>query len=532
MRITDVDGQPETNDSQPDPQMSTASPPPLELPYSPDERWLRAGVSQQRSHWIPAIAMVFVLGVASLAMLIGTDRFGRSQRSHFAYANAVMDLRTSLATSHLWLEEAITGNDPAELQRASADLREATRLSEILLNGGKSEHGLLVEPPADPEVRRRAQEIRRFLAEWTVMLDERSQKPGAAGKGSAVENHADEMFARFRLITADLAAMVKQRMASDYGNSRRLFFAMLLAWSCIVAAATMGLSHWRLSWKQADATLQRTMDELDSRFAARTRELASLIEQMTLELGERRKMEEVVRESERKLRHLSSRLMVAQEAERSRIAKELHDGLGNLLILVKLRLGQLRKKLGADRPVVREECDALGALIDIVIEDVRRLSRNLRPSVFDDLGLSGALRWLMDSSLNREYAIGGLSFAALDQLFPPDAQVVLFRILQEALTNVEKHADAERASLTIARIGDRIFFVVEDDGKGFDLEAALTRRSRTGGLGLVTMNERARMLGGAFDIWSQHGKGTRVTLDVPVERMNPLDDSLSHRTGR
>ena len=339
-----------------------------------------------------------------------------------------------------------------------------------------------------------------------------------AGEGSALENRSDAIFDAFQQIAAELEGSVEQRQEVDYVRSRRLILAVLVAWSLIVVVWIMRLLRWQGDQRRSHAELRRARDDLEMKVSERTADLRRLNEQLRVELGERSKAEAAVRESETRLRDLSKKLMVAQETERTRISKELHDQLGHSLVLAKLRLGTIRKELKDEQTKAQETCDNLSGFIDEVIDDVRTLSKDLRPSVLDDLGLSGALRWLVHSFGHGDEAIvvAGLSLEDVDHLFPPDPQVVLFRIVQEALTNAQKHADAAQVLLRVAREGNGVRFVVEDDGKGFDVNAPVTKEPGKRGMGLAAMHERARMLNGSFTMWSEKGKGTRMTLCVPA----------------
>lgn len=474
-----------------------------------------------RWFWMPTTAVV--LGMLSLAMLAWIDRIGDRQRSHFAFANALMDLRVGVATSHLWLEEAITGKASKEMNRAWSDLGEVVRLSEVILHGGESEHGLIVQPLVAPELRKRAEDVAHYATQWAAICYERIQNPAVAGEGSALENRSDAIFDAFQQVAAALEESVEQRQESDYRHSRNLILAILAAWSLVVAASIIRFVRWQWGQRRRHAELRTAKDELEKQVSERTADLRRLNEQLRVELGERSKAEAAVRESESRLRDLSKRLMVAQETERTRISKELHDQLGHSLVLAKLRLGLIRKELKGDQTIGKDACDDLSGFIDEVIDDVRKLSRDLRPSVLDDLGLSGALRWLMHGLKRDEEAIAvaGLCLEDLDRMFPPEAQVVLFRIVQEALTNAQKHADAARVSLRVGREGDGVCFVVEDDGKGFDVNAPLMKEPGERGMGLAAMHERARMLNGSFAMWSEKGNGTRMTLCVPASTESP-----------
>jgi signal transduction histidine kinase len=431
-------------------------------------------------------ATVLVLGVMSIAMLVWIDRISQRQRVHFAVKDVLTDLQIKVATSHLWFDEAaINHNRHGELERAWSDFREATRLSELLLTGGDSRYKLPLAPASDPELRRPAEDIRRLLTEIGVLARALGEK--TAWSGAALETvlqRCDAIFDELERRAAGLERLVEDNKAADFDHSRRLFLGTVVAWASIVGAATTGLWH-----------------------------------------RERRR-----RESEAQLRQLSTQLLTAHETERRRISTELHDELGHSLVLMKLQLACIAKNIGEDPSAAREECDQLAGVIAHVIEDVRRLSRDLRPAVLEDLGLSAALGWLVDNCVTDARTSVTASIAEIDDLLWPEAHAVVYRIVQEALTNVAKHAGATRTSLNVECQSARLSVLVEDDGNGFDVKEALTRPAAERGLGLSTMQERARMLGGQLDVRSEQGKGTRITLTVPVRKGHASDGAVPNRS--
>jgi len=226
------------------------------------------------------------------------------------------------------------------------------------------------------------------------------------------------------------------------------------------------------------------------------------------------KVEDALKESEKKLRAVTFELLAAQETERRRISKELHDGLGQSLTVMKLKVGFIQRKLSEGQEELKAECEGTLRYIDQVIENARRMSRDLSPSILEDLGLSAALRRLADEFSK----VHGIDFTVeidrIDHLFSEKARIVLYRTLQEALTNIEKHARAKKASLTIRREPDTVFFEVKDDGVGFEVASTLAAEK---GLGLATINERVRMLGGSLKLWSRQGSGTCISFEIPLQ---------------
>jgi PAS domain S-box-containing protein len=245
--------------------------------------------------------------------------------------------------------------------------------------------------------------------------------------------------------------------------------------------------------------------------------LPVLIGAVGIDITPRRRAEEALRESEQRLRFLTSQLLSAQERERKRISMELHDELGQSLAVLKLQIRAIERALGADQQDLKEGCRELLRYLDGVIDNIRRLSRDLSPAILEDLGLQSALKYLING-VSKHYTIRhSFEVEDLDNLFPSDAQIIIYRIFQECLTNISKHAGATEVSIVVKEDNGSIFLVLEDNGVGFELTQVSGRRATGRGLGLAALDERTRMLGGTLNIRSQPGSGTRVTCVIPID---------------
>ncbi|HEY6957528.1 MAG TPA: sensor histidine kinase [Candidatus Limnocylindria bacterium] len=210
-------------------------------------------------------------------------------------------------------------------------------------------------------------------------------------------------------------------------------------------------------------------------------------------------------------RALASRILSAQEAERVRVSRELHDDTGQALTLILVRL-QLVENMTRD-PEVRRELAELRELVVDTLDGVRRLAVQLGPSILEDLGLRSGLEWLVDRV--REDAGLQIDLALdSDDGIPPTTAVAVFRVAQEALTNVVRHARATRAEVRLSDEDGVLTLTVADDGVGFDVDEARARPAAS--VGLFGMAERVALVGGTIELLSRKGAGTRVVVRVPA----------------
>jgi signal transduction histidine kinase len=216
---------------------------------------------------------------------------------------------------------------------------------------------------------------------------------------------------------------------------------------------------------------------------------------------------EKLRAGRERQRALSRRLLTAQEEERRRLAIELHDELGQGLTAVKINLAFLERMAGAATAPIQLR-DAI-ASVDEAMQRVRDLALDLRPSVLDDLGLTAALRWYGDRFARRAQVEVRV---AVDPVPPlePELETACFRVAQEALTNVARHARARRVWLDLKVLPEGIELAVRDDGVGFDVASARERASGGTSMGLLGMQERVSLVGGEFELASVPGGGTEV----------------------
>lgn len=214
--------------------------------------------------------------------------------------------------------------------------------------------------------------------------------------------------------------------------------------------------------------------------------------------------------AEEALRHLSGRLIAAQETERSRIARELHDDFNQRLALLSIELEQLGKQI--QKPELRQPCLKFQKQVQDMSADIQGLSHRLHPAKLDHLGLSAALKSLCDElSASADLKIE-FHQHRLPASIPKDVALCLFRIAQEALRNCIKHSTAEKAQVLLSRTRDAIRLCISDDGCGLDPKSQANEH----GLGFISMKERLHVVGGELKVYSEPGSGLRLEVSVPL----------------
>ena len=275
--------------------------------------------------------------------------------------------------------------------------------------------------------------------------------------------------------------------AEVYGPMRAIMWLIFLIVGTLIVGAGAGVG---LIWRQqliyyyremagAAEALQRANDELERRVEERTAEV----------------------------RFLSSRLLAAQEEERRMVAMELHDSIGGLLSAIKYQVEAAQRG---------NDLEASVSLLQRAIEECRRIQLDLRPPLLDDLGLLATFSWLIREFQKRTPGLTvEKQFEVEEQAIPEALRTVIFRITQEALNNIAKYSGADWMLLSLRKTNGTLVLVVRDNGRGFEVEKALTKESTERGLGLASMRERTELSGGTFSIDSAPGKGTVVQVTWP-----------------
>lgn len=242
---------------------------------------------------------------------------------------------------------------------------------------------------------------------------------------------------------------------------------------------------------------------------------ATLLERSIRYAIERRRTEEALRESEKQLKLLSSKLLSAQEEERKRIAGDIHDSISSSLSAIKFGLENALQHV-AQGELQTDSLKSLVSLAQMAIEESRRIMTDLRPSALDDLGVISTMGWFCREFQKTYSNIHIDEKADVSENDVPDSlKIVIFRVMQEAFHNIAKHSKAERVTLCLAKNGRAIELCIKDYGMGFDIKTLLSKGK---GMGLTSMRERTELSGGSFKIESRIGQGTTVRASWPISK--------------
>jgi len=438
--------------------------------------------------WLPLV----VAAVVSIAILVVAEL---SQRS-FSGAQADIGNGLLLRAKLLQLEKTVLEAETAQrgylLSRKPAYLEPFQRSVEAIR---PQQRELLDMAYQDKPVRDRLQELSGLIA-LKLSDMEKSVKVASAEEFERTlamleGDEGRQLMDKIRKGFAELNGIVSQQMES---NTARWQESMETSRSAIVT--TVGLNVILI------ATLALLLIRDQRRVRAESRTQNSLAE----------KLESQVENRTRELSSLSAFLQTNSEREKASLARELHDELGGILTPAKMDLSWLQGRLGAT-PEYGERMNRLSKLIDQGIDLKRRIIENLRPSLLDHLGLASAVQWYVDEACKSANLECNLRIADNLERMPADLEIALYRLVQESVTNIVKHAKARRIDVTVERVAKGLNVVIADDGAGIqDLEAAKTRSH-----GLAGMNHRIRSVHGTFEIRSHPGHGTRVEVFVPLE---------------
>jgi signal transduction histidine kinase len=332
------------------------------------------------------------------------------------------------------------------------------------------------------------------------------------------------------LQTLDLAKLHEQILVTEIlpDSPVRKRSALIKQAGVFFAVAITPIEKTQRNALAAAVHLKKIVETL----SRRTVELAAANLELSLEITLRKAVEAELKKSEHhysellkqsdqlqeQLRRLSRQILSAQEDERKRISRELHDVIAQTLTGINIRLATLKKEAALNTKGLARNIARTQRLVEKSVDIVHQFARELRPAVLDDLGLIPALHSFVKLFSKRTHIHVQLTaFAGVEQL-DIDKRTVLYRIAQEALNNVSRHAKAGRVEVGIQKLDDSVGMKIKDNGKSFNLERVLNAKGRKR-LGLLGMRERVQMVGGSFRVESSPGNGTTIEVEIPFAHL-------------
>ncbi len=435
----------------------------------------------------PRLELVLLAGFGSMMLLSSLLGFSQMRRSA-ALQRELIDAQERYAAT-----ERLVSDLRADLYRISLDLRDF----------------LLDRDAADSaEVRQEIVEARQRILR---SLEELEKSLGAAAEAESMARLRERVESFFTLLGPPLEWKPEVKLALGGSYVRRVLLGRRAEIS-LIASELQALNYENL--KRSQLRLLEAQQDFRRRLNRLTYSILVLSGFVAVaSIWWIFRLEQRARAAEREMRELSQKLVQAQEAERKRLSLELHDQVGQMLTALRMEIANLGRIGAKDPELFRGHLLQAKEMAEATMKTVRDLAMGLRPSMLDDLGLGPAIEWV-----GREFSrISGIPVdvsveGALGRL--SDAQKTsLFRVVQESLTNVARHASAKSVSVRLAESANRLELMVSDDGKG--IEPGKRRR----GLGLLGMEERVRELGGTFTLNSAPGAGTTVRVEIPLAPM-------------
>jgi signal transduction histidine kinase len=443
--------------------------------------------------------LIGIIGIMVIKILFISYQYSMRVNSVYApliYASVEVELNAT--TAHLLVEEILNGDHFKE-----EDVWKKYALAEwyvgAILNGGEMGQDKIL-PLKDKNLRLIVQDLEKRLSQFKNISGERLKKREVSGAGTEIDQRYNRIFRIFLDEAESVKNQLQLVMLEDLKDFRTIFISLLIV--ALALGVVVIFNFYRLERLRAKdiSSLQEANDELES------------------EIEDRRRAESELRDSREQLRKLTNQLQVIRENEKTRISREIHDELGQILTGLKMELSCLEVEL--DSPGVVEKLQSMGGMIDSTINSVRRIATELRPQILDTCGLLDALEWQgMDyqarTGIDCKLELPNDSVKLDSQL-----STAIFRICQETLTNVARHAGATEVRVSLKLSENELCLTVKDNGKGIEPDKIYNSNS----LGLLGIQERANYWGGHVTIDSPPGEGALFTINMPLNGNHTLEN--------
>lgn len=461
--------------------------------------------------------------VVALALVCAAYWLSLQQSRAAVWVSHTQEVLASIARTRAALVDIQNGHRGFTISGREEDLEpyragraaissETARLRELIAdNPSQQQHLADLEAALGPR-----------LASAAQLIEARRSGGFPAAKSIVDTGLPDQEMARLRQALQSLEGEEEQLLRAGLADHDRRLQWFWTGMTALVAGlfAVLAVLYLQLRRRRAaqDALLveMRERARLDGELQRLNRSLETQVRERTAALSD---ANSGLLDAKLRLHELSSQLIAAQEEERRHIARELHDDTGQSLSVIRMHLSDLQRG-GAGAMARLPDCIAI---VDAAIARIRAMALSLRPTMLDDLGLADALQWALEHPAKAAGWRTALQAQELPAVLPAAVQTACFRIAQEALANAARHAGATEVTLSLRMVGSDLELCVHDNGAGFDLERYRSPQERKLHFGLMTMMERAALVGGILTVVTAPGSGTRIRASFPILVESVLD---------
>jgi len=414
--------------------------------------------------------------------------------------NADTEIKLNVSVAHMLVEEILAGDTIKKTEDVEKALDRAGKNAQAMLEGGKYMEQVIV-PLEDIEIRDMVQKVIQELKQFRSFAEHRLSHRETSLAGSAIDYRYDEVYSTFTKNADQIKFRLMELIAIDLKYFKATQYTLMVV--CFIIFLVIGLTLYRFEYFRSRVV----------------QALHQSNENLEMEIVERINTEDRLIKSKEQLRGLGNQLQTVREEEKAHIAREVHDELGQTLTALKMELGCLNHDLPPVSHAVQQRIGDMNKLIDDTIQAVQRIATELRPQILDVLGLGEAMR-LETSTFEKRTAI------ECQFQWPPSniklnrqIKITVFRIFQEALTNISRHSGAKKVEINLQVDAQQVVLEIFDNGRGITSNEIFDENS----LGLLGIRERVYFLNGQFDITGNSSEGTRVRVTIPLEKYDSIE---------
>ena len=443
--------------------------------------------------WIPlsfALLALLVIGMVGFSFKKGLEMI----TEYAPLLNADTEIKLNVSIAHMWVEEILGGETTKKTGDVWRMLDRADWYALAMLEGGKNKERTII-PLQDPETRRIVKKVVQELKEFRSIAERRFAHRETSRAGSPIDHHYDKVYSAFTQNADLIKFRLQELIATDLKYFKVTQYTLMTVCFFVSVIAGTSLYRFELFRNRVIQALHQSNENLEK------------------EIEERILAEDRLIESKEQLRRLGHQLQTAREEEKAKIAREVHDELGQTLTALKMELSCLNHDLKENPEQTPDRINAMSELIDNTIKSVQRIATELRPQILDVLGLAEAIRWETSEFEKRTGIDCQLQLPPSKIEMNREINTAVFRIYQETMTNIARHSKADRVQINLQADAQQVTLEIQDNGRGISSHEIYNKNS----LGLLGIHERAHYLNGEFEIIGDPTTGTQVRVSIPLE---------------